>query len=311
MSENSTETQNRFFQFNWEAFNVIAGIKFAVVTLVMMLLTQLTNFDFLIILIAAFLAWLTDVPGSTKNRVIGMIAFAVAGIATIWLAGAVYDNRLWFTVAIFLIAFVFTLPMALSQRGYMVGWSTILLFFSIAPMTTSGDLVSFSWDVLIGITAVVLITLFWPAGIGPYGRAKTNDAKDAGGVEDHTFSHRLLVNCSHRFSRLDPHWLAVINSRVQFGSPMEPFLYLGPVPGNLGSTVLNGRLLSLLASFLGLLLVDFIDSTLVLTSPVGGLCLPRPGSIECRLCIIYRELHCRHDYDLGGTGFGRWPIELG
>ncbi|UCG24744.1 MAG: hypothetical protein JSW55_01735 [Chloroflexota bacterium] len=54
-------------------------------------------------------------------------------------------------------------------------------------MTTNGDLFSFSWDILIGVAAVVLITLLRPAGIGPYGQAKTDDAKDAGGVEDHTF----------------------------------------------------------------------------------------------------------------------------
>jgi hypothetical protein len=132
MSESSTKEQSRYFQFNWSAFNVVAGIKFALVTLVMMLLTQFTDFDFLIILIAALLAWFTDVPGSTKNRVSGMIVFAVAGIAMIWLAEAVYDDALLFTATMFVVAFVFTLPMALSQRGYMVGWSTILLFFSIA-----------------------------------------------------------------------------------------------------------------------------------------------------------------------------------
>jgi len=56
MNENDTEKRNKFFQFNWAAFNVIAGIKFAVATLIMVLLTTVTDFDFLIILIAAFLA---------------------------------------------------------------------------------------------------------------------------------------------------------------------------------------------------------------------------------------------------------------
>ena len=122
MSENGTEKQSGFFQFNWAAFNVIAGIKFAVGVLVMVLLTTFTDFDFLIILIASFLAWLTDVPATTKNRVMGMVVFGVAGTATLWLAATVLSSLFWFTTAMFVVAFVFTLPMALSQRGYMVGW---------------------------------------------------------------------------------------------------------------------------------------------------------------------------------------------
>lgn len=121
MNENSTEMKNKFFQFNWEAFHWVAGIKFAVGVLVMVLLTTFTEFNFLIIFIASFLAWLTDVPGTTKNRAVGMVIFSVVGVAMLWLASVVFSSVFWFTIAMFGVAFVFTLPMALSQRGYMVG----------------------------------------------------------------------------------------------------------------------------------------------------------------------------------------------
>lgn len=67
-----------------------------------------------------------------------MVAFGIARVATLWLAAAVSASVFWFTIAMFVVAFVFTLPMALSQRGYMVGWVSLLWFFSIAPMTSSG-----------------------------------------------------------------------------------------------------------------------------------------------------------------------------
>ena len=179
--------KKNFFQFNWSAFNWVAGIKFAVGVLVMVLLTTFTEFDFIIILIAAFLAWLTDVPGTTRNRVGGMVIFALASVCTLWLAAIVFSNVLWFAAAMFVVAFAFTLPMAISQRGYMVGWSTILWFFSIAPMTISGEVASITWDVLIGVGIVVAITLLWPRGIGPYGQAQSPDSADGGGVDDRAF----------------------------------------------------------------------------------------------------------------------------
>ena len=123
MSDKNAPKDRRYFQFNREAFNLVAGIKFAVAVLVAMLFTRFTDFDFLLILITAFLAWLTDVPGTTMNRALGMIAFAIAAVAMVWLAGSVFPNVLYFTAAMFAVAFVFTLPMAVNQRGYMVGWS--------------------------------------------------------------------------------------------------------------------------------------------------------------------------------------------
>jgi hypothetical protein len=265
MSENSTKEQNQLFQINWAEFNVIAGIKFALVTLVMMLLTQFTDFDFLIILIAALLAWLTDVPGSTKTRISGMIAFAVAGIAMIWLAAAVYEDVLLFTTTMFVVAFVFTLPMAMSQRAYMVGWSAILLFFSIAPMTINGELASFSWDILIGVAAVVLVTLFWPAGIGPYGQSKTADAKDAGGVEDHTFVVVYSITVAIVLAVAIFIGLQVLTVGAVWIAN-GAFFVLGPSTRQSWVHGIERAVVVVVGIVLGLLLVDFIDSTLVLTA---------------------------------------------
>ncbi len=51
MGESSTEKKNGFFQFDWAAFNVVAGVKFAVGGLILMLLTAFTDLNFLNILI--------------------------------------------------------------------------------------------------------------------------------------------------------------------------------------------------------------------------------------------------------------------
>jgi hypothetical protein len=94
MSDSSSESQNRYFQFDWSAFNTVAGLKYTVAILITVLLTAFTDFSFINIMITAFLAWLTEVPGTTKYRVGGMAVFAVIGAAMIWLATAVRPRLL-------------------------------------------------------------------------------------------------------------------------------------------------------------------------------------------------------------------------
>ena len=52
-------------------------------------LSALLGLDLLVVFIGAFLAWLTDLPGPTRNRLGGMAAFGIAGAALIWLAAGV------------------------------------------------------------------------------------------------------------------------------------------------------------------------------------------------------------------------------
>jgi hypothetical protein len=264
MSENVAEKRNRLFQFNWATFNLMAGLKFAVATLVTMLLTRFTEFDFLFILIAAFLAWLTDVPGTTKNRVLGMIAFAIAAIAMLWLAGAVFANALWFTAAMFVVAFIFTLPMAVSQRGYMVGWSTILWFFSIAPLTATGDLSSISWDVLIGVSLVVLITLLWPSSIGPYGSVKGDPPAESGGVDDYGYVvvYALTVGIVTAIGiYIGMNWFTVGTVWVANGA----FFVLGPSTKTSWIHGVERAVAVVVGVFLGLLLTQLVSSPFVAT----------------------------------------------
>ena len=187
MSESVTKTINKFFKFNWEAFNWIAGIKFALAVLVALGITLFTDFDLITILIGALLAWLTDIPGTTRNRITGMLVFGVAAVAMVLLGTLTFSSVFWFTIAIFAVTFVFTLPMAISSRGYMVGWVTIILFFSIAPMTSSGDPFFIIVDLLIGVGLVIAVTLLWPKGIGPWGSSGDAPPPESSGNEDHVY----------------------------------------------------------------------------------------------------------------------------
>jgi hypothetical protein len=236
-----------------------------VAILIVMLLTTFTDFDFLIILIASFLAWLTDVPGTTRNRVLGMVVFGVAGAVMVWLAAVVFSSVFWFTIAMFVVAFGFTLPMALSQRGYMVGWVTILWFFSIAPMTSSGDVTSIIWDLLIGVAIVVAITFFWPAGIGPYGRAQAPESTDGGGIEDRPFVliYALTVALVMAVAIFIGLQLFTVGAVWVVNGA---FFVLGPSTRQSWVHGIERAVVVVVGVILGLLLVQFIDSSLVLTA---------------------------------------------
>ena len=265
MSDKNFAKDRTYFQFNREAFNLVAGIKFAVAVLVAMLLTRFTDFDFLLILITAFLAWLTDVPGTAKNRVLGMIAFAIAAVVMVWLAGSVFPNVLWFTAAMFAVAFAFTLPMAISQRGYMVGWSTILWFFSIAPMTAGGDLASMSWDVLIGVGIVVLITLLWPSSIGPYGGVKGDPPPESGGVDDYGYVivYALTVATVTAVGiYIGMTWFTVGTVWIANGA----FFVLGPSTKASWVHGIERAVAVVVGVIVGLLLTQFIESALVVAA---------------------------------------------
>jgi len=116
------------------------------------------------VFIGALLVWLTDVPGPTRNRLTGMVAFGAIGVGLIWVAAAVVDSSVWFPITLAVLTFVLTVPMAFSQRAYMVGWSAILLFFSIAAFTAPETAVQTELmsDLLIGVAVVMAVTAIFP-----------------------------------------------------------------------------------------------------------------------------------------------------
>jgi len=259
-----TKRDSLFFQVDWSAFNYVAGIKFAVGMLAVAILTRFTEFTFIVISIASLMAWLTDVPGTIRNRVLGMVGFALAAIGTLWLASIVHNNLIWFTLAMFVVTFIFTLPMALSLRGYMVGWVTILWFFSIAPMTTTGDIASMTWDVLIGVGIVVAITLIWPSGIGPYGHAQAPDSPDGGGIDDRAFVlvYALTVALVMAFAIFVGLQLFTVGAVWIVNGA---FMVLGPSTRQSWIHAVERATVVIVGVLAGLLLIRLIDSVVILT----------------------------------------------
>lgn len=257
-------TLQKLFPFNPAGFNSSAGIKLFVFALVAGAITVFTEYNLVVVIIGAMLAWLTDIPGITRNRVIGMIVYGVAGAVGIWLATVVITDVLWFAVAMFLVEFLFTLPMAFSSRGFMVGWATIITFIQAGNMTGSGEPSSTVINLLIGVTITIVFTVLFPKAIGPWGSSGDNPPPEGGGNDDRTFVLVYALTLGIVLS------IAAYIGLTQwaFGVQMvatSTFMVLGPTTQqNWVSAV--GRAVAVVGGIiLAFLLVTLIDSQPVLT----------------------------------------------
>ena len=102
-------TLQKLFPFNPAGFNPSAGIKLFVFALVAGAITIFAEYNLVVVIIGALLAWLTDIPGTTRNRVTGMVIYAVTASVGIWLATTILTDVISFTVAMFLVGFLLVL----------------------------------------------------------------------------------------------------------------------------------------------------------------------------------------------------------
>ncbi len=67
-------------QFNWKAFDPVSGAKFAIGVVVLMAFQNLTGETWMITGLVALFAWMANVPGPLKDRIGGMVGFALGAI---------------------------------------------------------------------------------------------------------------------------------------------------------------------------------------------------------------------------------------
>jgi uncharacterized membrane protein YccC len=121
------------------------------------------------------------------------------------------------------------------------------------------------WDLLIGVGIVVAITLLWPAGIGPYGRAQAPESVDGGGVEDRPFVlvYALTVAMVMAVAIFIGLQLFTVGAVWVVNGA---FFVLGPSTQQSWVHGIERAVVVVVGVILGLLLVQFIDSKLVLTA---------------------------------------------
>ena len=185
MSTNG-DTLSRLFPWNPAGFNPIPGVVLFVVAVVLGGITIFTDLNLVVVIVGALLAWMTSVPGTLGNRVGGMAIYGVVGAVGILIATAI-DDQLLFAVVMFALAAACTLPMAVSSRGYLVGWSVIITFIQAVNMTGSEESWESALKLVCGAGVVIVLTLLWPNGSGPWGRTSDDPPPESGANDDKAF----------------------------------------------------------------------------------------------------------------------------
>ena len=113
------------FRFDWQAFDAITGLKVAIAALIVFGLMAVTGESWTATGLVLLFAWLTNVPGSLRERLGGMLAFAVGAIAITVLSGWIGLDTWSNTIAVVVIGFLASLALAWGTRAYMVGYALI------------------------------------------------------------------------------------------------------------------------------------------------------------------------------------------
>jgi len=152
--------KNRLFAFDWTAIDVATGAKFAIGVATVTIISSFFPFEGMVAGMGALLAWLCDAPGSTADRMSGMVVFGLLSVPATLLAQGLGDN-LWIHVAVlFLVAFAGTMTMTKGTRAFKVGWA-LIYWFLLAPLFGSPEGGSWStiWSLLLGVGVVLVLTL--------------------------------------------------------------------------------------------------------------------------------------------------------
>ena len=148
------------FKFDWGAFDTRAGLRYVAGVVVLIGLSSVADFPWMVAGVSALLAWLTDLPGPRRNRVVGALVFALAGWACVLLSQAIGDHLEWRVAALFAVTFVCTMGVASTGRVFMVGWCTAYLFLLVPVLAPAEQAAEVAAGHLAGsLTVVALLAL--------------------------------------------------------------------------------------------------------------------------------------------------------
>ena len=116
---------SELIRFKWQSFDPLSGTKIAIGLIVMMMLTKLTGKPWLATALVAMFAWFANVPGSLKDRIIGLVVFAAGALVLTLFYGWIGLSLLPNVMAIIVVGFLGTAALLKGMRAFMIGFSMI------------------------------------------------------------------------------------------------------------------------------------------------------------------------------------------
>lgn len=184
---------SELIRFKWQAFDPASGTKVAIGLIVMMVLTHLTGETWLATGLVAMFAWLTNVPGSLKNRISGMLVFA-AGAVAITLVSGKMGLALWPNViAVSVVGLLGTLALAWGTRAFMVGWVLICWAIYAPFLVDRTSVVNCVLAILVGTGVLIVLNAITAVTEGDSAAAATAEGSSAEPGMDFVVSYSVTV----------------------------------------------------------------------------------------------------------------------
>jgi hypothetical protein len=182
-------------QFNWKAFDsasVTSGAKFAIGVVVMMVIQNLTGESWMITSLIALFAWLVNVPGPLKDRIGGMLGFALGAILCTLLAAMIGPEMLSGIIALSVVGLLGTTAALWGTRAGMVGWA-IIMYMIYAPSFVAGiGLEQTIFAIVIGVGVLFVLNVV-EVVIKPDGRNEPESTGEVGADSAYIAAYALII----------------------------------------------------------------------------------------------------------------------
>jgi hypothetical protein len=179
-------------QFNWKAFNLAGGAKFAIGVVVLMVFQNLTGESWMITGLVALFAWLANVPGPLKDRIGGMAGFALGAIFCALLVSMIGPQPQGGIIALSIIGLLGTIAALWGSRAGMVGWA-IIMYMIYAPSFVAGIGLEHSiFAVLIGVGVLLILNVVGDV-INPDTSHEPENAGEVGADSGYIAAYALII----------------------------------------------------------------------------------------------------------------------
>jgi len=124
---------------DWTSLNVKGGLKYMMGIIIVMALSMIIEFSWLMVGLSALLTWLVNVPGSRRDRAKGIGIYMVIGAVLIGLVYLLRGTYWPWMISMVIVAFLGTFAMIKGPRGSIIGWCLICLFY-VAPTLGAAEM---------------------------------------------------------------------------------------------------------------------------------------------------------------------------
>jgi len=179
-------------KFNWQAFNFVSGTKFATGVVVLLVTQNLTGESWMTTGLIALFAWLANIPGPLKDRIGGMVGFALGAIICTLLVSLVGTELVPGIIALSVVGLLGTAAALWGARAGMVGWA-VVMYMIYAPSFVAGIGLEHSLlAILIGVGVLFLLNVV-DYVINPDTDSELKSAGDAGADSGYIAAYSLII----------------------------------------------------------------------------------------------------------------------